>query len=160
MVYHILSYLPVRDLKAIRLVNPVLGDIGRKNVLWSELCRLKWADKRCLETIPVPAAPPASSEDQKNEKDAERNVLHAHLLSMKDFKDHVFDELVPQTLYNLALFFPAFHVVEGSWLAAYNLVEHHMNISYLHDTVRTNEYSISDTQWELYLPIILKKKGG
>lgn len=76
--------------------------------------------------------------------------FEGHLLSMRDFTDHTDDELKPATLYQIAKWFPAFHVIEASWMMAYNLVERHMEIAYLHATVKANQYSISDTQWELY----------
>jgi hypothetical protein len=59
-----------------------------------------------------------------------------------------------QTLYDVANRFPAFHILEGSWLRAYNLVEQHMQIPYLHSVVRKDRFSVSDIQWELYVPAI------
>ena len=87
--------------------------------------------------------------DSDEEEAPEPVPLEEYLLSMKDFKEHTYDELKPATLYDLARFFPAFHFVEGSWLRAFNLVLQHMEVSYLNNTVRENHFSISDTQWEL-----------
>ena len=58
-----------------------------------------------------------------------------------------------QTLYDLANRFPAVHLLEGSWLGAYNLVEQRMQIPYLH-SVRKDHFSVSDTQWESWVPSI------
>jgi hypothetical protein len=166
VVYHILWYLPARDLKTARLVNHRLADLGRRNILWSDLCRIKWSEKLCLQTIPVPAprVPDRCSDDdiEIQDIDQEQNEpmgLDKYLLSMQDFQDHTYDELVPTTLYELAYYFPAFHHIQGSWLRAFNLVEQHMEISYLHATLLRDHYSISDTQWELYYPSILLAKG-
>jgi hypothetical protein len=158
VLYHILSFLPARDLKTVRLVNRLLSDIGRKNIFWSDLCREKWSEKLCLQTMPMPSPhvpePPSDDEwdgparlDEAMEIDTS---LEAHLLSMKNFEKHTYDELKAYTLYDLAYYFPAFHCVEGSWLQAYNLVNHHFEISYLCARVREDHYTVSDTQWELY----------
>ena len=160
VVHHILSYLPARDLKTIRLVSRLLAHAGRKNTLWSDLCRTKWSEKLCLQTIPVPSPHVAQqdSDDMNDDVKAQESEppmsIEEYLLSMENFSDHTHDELKSETLHNLAQFFPAFTLVEGSWLRAYNLVERHMEISYLHATVRKDQYSISDTQWELYHPCI------
>lgn len=157
MVYQVLWYLPAHDLKSVRLVNRLLADIGRQNVFWSDLCRIKWSEKLCLQTIPVPTpripCRCPDDDDGMEDIDGEKSEpvgLDKHLLSMQDFQDHIYDELVPTTLYELAYYFPAFHHVEGSWLRAFNLVDRHMEISYLHATAQRDRYSISDTQWELY----------
>jgi len=156
VVYEILSYLPARDLKTVRLVNRLLSEIGYKNTFWSELCRLKWTEKLCLQTVPVPSPqiPDRTSDDGMDiiDEEEEQNpmALDKYLLSMERFEDHTYDELKPSTLYDLAYCFPAFHLVEGSWLRAFNLVNSHMEVNYLHTTVRKDHFSISDTQWELY----------
>jgi len=158
VVFHILSFLPARDLKTVRLVNRLLADIGRKNVLWSELCREKWSEKLCLQTLPMPSPhiPEATSDDTLDrlvppaeDIDLDRS-LESHLLSMRKFENHTDDELRPYSLHDLAYYFPAFHCVEGSWMLAYNLVNQHMQISYLCARVREDPYAVSDTQWELY----------
>lgn len=79
----------------------------------------------------------------------EQMTLDAYLLSIQNFEDHTHDELKPASLHDLAYLFPAFHLVEGSWLRAYNIVEYHLEVPYLHATVRANHCAISDTQWEL-----------
>jgi hypothetical protein len=153
VVYQILSYLPARDLKTARLVNRLLSGIGKKNIFWSELCRQKWSEKLCLETLPVPSPHIPDTEDSDDEMYSEEEIepmdLNTYLLSMKRFEDHTYDELKPRSLHDLAKLFPAFHHIEGSWLFAYNLIEKHFEISYLHTTVRKDHFSISDTQWEL-----------
>jgi hypothetical protein len=156
VVYHIFWYLSARDLKAVRLVNRLLARFGGRNIFWSELCRLKWQEKLCLQTLPVPSPlipERRDSDDEMEDSDMEEEPmkLDAYLLSIQNFEDHTYDELKSYSLYDLAHLFPAFHLVEGSWLRAYNLVEHHLEISYLHATVRANHCSISDTQWELYV---------
>jgi hypothetical protein len=163
VVYHILSYLPARDLKTIRLVNRLLAQLGQKNTFWSDLCRIKWSEKLCIETIPVPSPhiPQRNDYDDCDMTDIEDVTepsspitLESHLLSMQCFEDHTYDELVPKSLFELVSFFPAFNLVEGSWLRAYNLVDQHMEIPYLHSTVRSDYFSISDTQWELYVSFL------
>lgn len=157
MVYQIVAYLPARDLKSLRQVNKFLAQVGLKNMFWSELCKLKWSETLCLESLPVPSPhiPERDPEDEwMTDYDEEQEVvepvpLEQYLLTMKDFKEHTYDELKPATLYDLAHFFPAFHLLEGSWLRAYNLVIKHMEQPYLHATVRADHFSISDTQWEL-----------
>jgi hypothetical protein len=161
VVYHILWYLPARDLKAVRLVNRLLARFGGKNLFWSELCRLKWLQKLCLQTLPVPSPhlpEPCKPNDEMeiSDMDVEPMTLGPYLLSMENFEDHTYDELKPGALYDLAYLFPAFHLVEGSWLHAYNLVERHLEISYLHSTIRANHCSISDTQWELYVFYLIR----
>ena len=68
MVYQILSYLPARDLKTARLVNRLLSGIGKKNIFWSELCRQKWSEKLCLETLPVPSPHVPDTEDSDDDR--------------------------------------------------------------------------------------------
>ena len=107
--------------------------------------------------MPVPCAPDQCSDEDDgieniDEQETGTIALSTYLLSMQNFQDHTYDELVPHTLYDLAYYFAAFHHVEGSWLRAFNLVNQHMEIPYLHATVRRDHYSISDTQWELYYP--------
>jgi hypothetical protein len=157
VVHQILWYLPARDLKTVRLVNRLLANVGGQNKFWSDLCRIKWSKKLCLQTIPVPTLrvhEQCSDEDDGmedvDEAQGEPMELDKHLLSMQSFQDHTYDELVPKTLYELAYYFPAFRYVQGSWLRAFNLVDQHMEIPYLHATVRLDHFSISDTQWELY----------
>jgi len=118
---------------------------------------MKWSEKLCLQTIPVPAphVPDRCSDDDDGIEDIDEEQsqpmgLDNYLLSMREFQDHTYDELVPKTLYELAYYFPAFHYVEGSWLRGFNLVDQHMEIPHLHATIRRDHYSISDTQWELY----------
>lgn len=168
MVYQILRYLPARDLKTIRLVNKLLSRIGRNNLLWSSLARQKWSEKLCLTTLPLPSPslPDPSSDDEMttcgpNTSDDvnnnTNNVDHTpdtetYLREMQDFADHTYDELKPYSLWELAHWFPAFVMVEGSWLRAYNLVEQHLEVGYLHSVVRRDSFSVSDTQWELYPP--------
>ena len=152
MVYHILWFLPARDLKTVRLVNRLLGRLGAENLFWSELCRLKWSEKLCLQTIPVPSPdiPEPDSDDPVDSDDEEEPMtLEEYLSSMEDFRNYTYSELKSATLWELATFFPAFTLVEGSWLQAYNLVEKNFSIRYLHATLRADHYSISDTQWEL-----------
>lgn len=160
MVCHILTYLPARDLKTIRLVNHFLAQVARKNIFWSELCRIKWSEKLCLETIPVPTPHVPERTDKHDdcevmdiddEEEIQPMGLVAYLSSMENPEEHTYDELVPKSLYELAYFFPAFNIIEGTWLRAYNLIDQHMEIPYLHSTVRCNHFSVSDTQWELYL---------
>lgn len=163
MVYQILSYLPARDLKTVRLVNRFLAQVGIENFFWSELCRLNWSEKLCLRTLPVPSPhiPEPDSDDEgyrydaqeEDEEEVEPIPLDQHLLSMDNFYDHTYDELKPATLWDLATFFPAFKLVEGSWLRAYNLVKKNFSVPYLHASVRADHYAVSDTQWELYLPL-------
>jgi len=155
VVFHILSFLPARDLKTIRLVNRLLAHIGRKNVFWSELCREKWSEKLCLQTLPMPSQPiPEATSDDELDGLAEdthmTRSLESHLLSMRKFENHTTDELIPYTLYDLAYYFPAFHYIEGSWMRAYNLVNQHMEVSYLCARFREDPYTVSDTSWELY----------
>ena len=153
MVYHILSYLPARDLKTARLVNRFLAQIGVENFFWSPLCHEKWSEKLCLCTLPVPShhVPEPDSDDEmdSDDEDVEPMSLDEYLLTMENFNDHTYDELKPATLWDLATFFPAFKLVEGSWLRAYNLVQKNFSIPYLHATVRADHYAVSDTQWEL-----------
>jgi hypothetical protein len=149
---HVLTYLPARDLKTMRLVNRLLAKVGRENIFWSELCRFKWSEKLCLETLPMPhptGPEPDEMEDEKMEAKVEI-PFEEYIQSMKSFEDHTFDEFKPKSLHELTRFFPAFHLVEGSWMRAYNLVEQHMQIPFLHATLRNDPYSVSDTQWELY----------
>jgi len=154
VVCQILTYLPARDLKTVRLVNRLLAKIGRENIFWSELCRHKWSERLCLETLPMPhPQTPQQSEDDMDIEKPELPTFEEHLKNMDCYEDHIFDEFKPHRLYDLAYLFPAFQLVEGSWLRAYNLVEQHMQIPYLHATVRQNAYSVSDTQWELYYPL-------
>src|ERR1700737_3368393 len=85
VVYHIFSYLLPRDLKTVRLVNCFLANIGGKNSLWSELCRLKWSEKLCLQTIPMPALhtpDPDSEDDCQTQVEEETMSLHETLTSM------------------------------------------------------------------------------
>jgi hypothetical protein len=166
VVYQVLSYLPARDLKTLRLVNRFLAAIGGKNTFWSELCRLKWSEKLCLKTIPMPSPhiPDPESDDDMHDtnEDVGEITLDEYFDSIESPQDHVYDELKPYSLWDLAQRFPAFHCLEGSWLRAYNLIEQHMQIPYLHNTVRTDNFSISDTQWELYrppfFPLLLKRR--
>jgi hypothetical protein len=151
VIYHVLSYLPARDLKTVRLVNRFLAEIGQKNIFWSDICRLKWSEKLCLTAIPMPAP---HIPDPDSDEEEEEITLDEYLNSMESPRDHTYDELKPYTLHDLVQRFPAFHYVEGSWLRAYNLVEQHMQLPYLHSTVRADHFSISDTQWELYLPYL------
>ena len=100
--------------------------------------------------MPHPSMPEPSDDDMDiTEEEIDIPPFEEHLKSIKSFEDHTFDEFKPKRLYDLAYLFPAFHLIEGSWLRAYNLVEQHMQIPYLHATVRHNAYSVSDTQWEL-----------
>jgi hypothetical protein len=98
-----------------------------------------------LETASDDDVIPVDPDDDENRE----MTLDEHLESMTAVEDHTFDELMPYTLFDLAQRFPAFHLVEGSWLRAYNLVEQHMEIPYLHATTRRDHYAVSDTQWEL-----------
>jgi hypothetical protein len=98
----------------------------------------------------VPDKDFTSDYEDEDEKPIE---LEEYLLTMERFEDHTFDELEPKSLYELAWYFPAFTIVQGSWLYAYNLVQRHLEVPYLHSTVRKDEFSISDTQWELYFPL-------
>ena len=150
VIYQILSYLSARDLKAVRLVNRFLSGVGGQNSLWSEVCRMKWSEKRCLMTIPVPTPfVPDPEEEMEDVYPAEPIKLDKYLLSMENITKHRSDQLRGATLHELACYFPAFHLVDGSWMAAYNLVEKHMRIAYLHATVKGNHFAISNTQWEL-----------
>ena len=83
------------------------------------------------------------------EVEMEKPTFEEHMKSMERYEEHTFDELNPMRLYDLVQYFPAFQLVEGSWMRAFNLVEQHMRIPFLHATVRNNAYSVSDTQWEL-----------
>ena len=148
MVYQILWYLPARDLKTIRLVNKLLSTIGRNNIFWSSLSQLKWSQKLCLTTLPVPSPSlPPDDDDAKGVADTE-----TYLREMTNFGDHTYDELKPATLWEIAHYFPAFTVLEGSWMRAYNLIEQHFEVGYLHSVVRRDCFAVSDTQWELYPP--------
>lgn len=75
-----------------------------------------------------------------------------YLRDMTDFSEHTFDDLKPHSLWEVAHYFPAFTVLEGSWMRAYNLIERHFEVSYLHSVVRQDSFAVSDTQWELYPP--------
>jgi hypothetical protein len=119
---------------------------------------VEWSEKLCLQTLPMPSPPvpkPSSDDEmqdlQCSDEDMEIDTsLEAHLLSMQKFENHTSDDLKPYTLYDLAFYFPAFHFVEGAWMRAYNLVNQHMEIPYLHACLRANRFTVSDTQWELY----------
>jgi hypothetical protein len=101
--------------------------------------------------MPSPHIPdPESDDDMQDTEDVEEMTLDEYFDSIESPQDHVYDELKPYSLWDLAQRFPAFHCLEGSWLRAYNLVEQHMRIPYLHNAVRADHFSISDTQWELY----------
>lgn len=78
---------------------------------------------------------------------------------MTNFGDHTYDELKPATLWEIAHFFPAFSLLEGSWMRAYNMIEQHFEVSYLHSVVRQDCFAVSDTQWELYLSLPLDEGG-
>ena len=139
----------------MRLVNHFFADAGRKNILWNGLCQRKWSEKLCLTTLPLPwpRIPDHDNTDSEIPVDTmEPMSFEKHMLSMEQFEDHAYDMLRPAKLYDIAKWFPAFHCIEGSWMRAYNLVEQHMEIPYLHATMRKDQYSISDTQWELYVP--------
>jgi len=100
--------------------------------------------------MPAPQIPDPESDDGIVSDEDEEMTLDEYFASMKSLHDHTYDELKPYTLYDLANRFPAFHLLEGSWLRAYNLVEQHMQIPYLHSVVRKDHFSVSDTQWEFY----------
>jgi hypothetical protein len=161
VVYHLLWYLPARDLKTIRLVNKLLSQIGKKNLFWSVLCRQKWSEKLCLTTLPLPSATVPDPEDSSSSSEMDtsdpadvRTIpdTETYLRDMTDFQEHTYDELKPHCLWDVAQYFPAFTLLEGSWMRAYNLVERHFEISYLHSVVRQDPFAVSDTQWELYPP--------
>ena len=167
MVYQILWYLPARDLKTIRLVNKLLSQTGKKNLFWSDLCRLKWSEKLCLTTLPLPCPtiPDLETSSEMDTSDSSDDLdtvqdTPTYLRAMTNFLDHTFDELKPHSLWELAHYFPAFTVVEGSWMRAYNLIERHLEISYLHSVVRKDPFAVSDTQWELYHPQNPPEPGG
>jgi hypothetical protein len=157
VVYQILWYLPARDLKTIRLVNRLLASIGKNNIFWTDLARLKWSEKLCLTTLPLPSptapSPPSSLYEMDTlEPEEPLPDTQTYLREMQNFGDHTYDELKPCTLWDLAHFFPAFILLEGSWLRAYNMIEQHFEVSYLHAMVRQDVFAVSDTQWELYSP--------
>ena len=82
----------------------------------------------------------------------EPTSFEEYFRSMKEreFGNYIFDVLKPRALFDLAKYFPAYEVIEGSWFRAYNLIERHLKVAYFHSTVLSNRYSVSDTQWELY----------
>lgn len=154
MIYHILSYLPARDLKTIRLVNKILSQLGQKNTFWSNICSSKWSEKLCLTTLPLPSATLPSHDDDEDDEmtediEIETPTIEEYLSTMTNFPEHTYDELKPGTLHSITTLFPAYTLVEGSWMRAYNLIERNMSVTYLYQTVRRDNYSISDTQWEL-----------
>src|SRR5579862_9544508 len=113
VICHILTYLPARDLKTVRLVNRLLSRVGRENIFWSELCRSKWSEKLCLETLPMPhpSMPEPSDDDMDiTEEEIDIPTFEEHLKAIKSFEDHTFDEFKPKRLYDLAYLFPAFHL--------------------------------------------------